>query len=79
MLAQRYAETEPHTLAGYTVHRRGGNQTSFLVKAREDLVTIYEALGAPEQAAPFASPDIASGAPFPLPGRHADRGIRCPW
>jgi eukaryotic-like serine/threonine-protein kinase len=56
VLQKRYAEAETYSLAGYTVLARGASQAHWLVTAREDLVTIYEALGQPEKAARFRAP-----------------------
>lgn len=50
---ERYAEAEPHTLAGYTVLAGDGHETSWVVSGRRDLAAIYEALGQPEKAARF--------------------------
>lgn len=51
---KRYAEAEPEILAGYAiVNRQATPSVSFLRAAREDLVTLYEATGRPEQAAKY--------------------------
>jgi tetratricopeptide (TPR) repeat protein len=56
LLQQRYAEAEPHTLAGYTVLARGPSENRWLVEGRSNLVEIYEALGQPAKAAGFRVP-----------------------
>jgi serine/threonine protein kinase/tetratricopeptide (TPR) repeat protein len=51
---KRYREAEMETLAGYNILLKQTSPTvSWLQSARKDLVTIYEALGAPEKAAPY--------------------------
>jgi eukaryotic-like serine/threonine-protein kinase len=56
VLQKRYVEAETYSLAGYTVLARGESQAHWLVTARADLLTIYEALGQPEKAARFRAP-----------------------
>jgi hypothetical protein len=51
---KRYAEAESETLAGYNMLLKQTSPTvSWLASARKDLVTIYDALNQPEQAAHF--------------------------
>jgi len=51
---KRYAEAESQTLAGYnTLLKQTSPTVSWLQSARKDLVTIYEALNQPSQAAHF--------------------------
>ena len=51
---ERYAEAEPELLAGYAVLEKQTEPTvSWLKMAREDLVTIYEALGQPQKAGQY--------------------------
>ena len=52
----RYADAEPESLAGYDIVSKQANpQVSWLKSARQDLVTIYEALKQPEKAKKFQS------------------------
>ncbi len=51
---QRHAEAEPELLAGHAVLERQTEPTvSWLRMAREDLVTVYEALGQPQKAGQY--------------------------
>ena len=51
---ERYAEAEPELLAGYAVLEKQTEPTvSWLKMAREDLVTVYEALGQPQKAGQY--------------------------
>jgi tetratricopeptide (TPR) repeat protein/predicted Ser/Thr protein kinase len=51
---QRYQEAEGHILSGYSVLVKQSNPSvSYLGNAREDLATVYEALGEPEKAKKF--------------------------
>ncbi len=51
---KRYTEAESQTLAGYnTLLKQTSPTVSWLASARKDLVTIYEALNQPDQAAHF--------------------------
>lgn len=51
---QRYKEAEGHILTGYSILMKQSNPSvSFLKNAREDLVTVYEALGEPDKAKAF--------------------------
>ena len=53
---KRYRDAEAETLAGYNILLKQTNPTvSWLQSARQDLVTIYEGLNAPEKAAQFRS------------------------
>jgi len=48
---QRYREAENHLLAGYAIlTRQTSSSVSWLRTAREDLVTVYDALGRPDSA-----------------------------
>ncbi len=61
---KRYAEAESETLAGYNMLLKQTSPTvSWLQSARKDLVTIYEALQQPDQAAHFRGELAASKAP----------------
>ncbi|HEV8040649.1 MAG TPA: tetratricopeptide repeat protein [Bryobacteraceae bacterium] len=52
----RYADAEPESLAGYDIVSKQANpQVSWLKSARQDLVTIYDALKEPEKAKRFQS------------------------
>jgi hypothetical protein len=54
LVRKRYAEAESQTLAGYNILLKQTSPTvSWLQSARKDLVTIYEALNQPDQAAHF--------------------------
>jgi serine/threonine-protein kinase len=51
---KRYQEAEPETLAGYeALTQREGKSPSWLRKAREDLIAVYDALQQPEKAARY--------------------------
>ena len=51
---RRYADAEPESLAGYDIVSKQANpQVSWLKSARQDLVTIYDALKEPEKAKKF--------------------------
>jgi len=53
---KRYAEAEPHTPAGYRIlMKQNSPAVTWLQSAREDLVTIYDSLHEPENAAEFSS------------------------
>jgi eukaryotic-like serine/threonine-protein kinase len=61
---KRYAEAESETLAGYNMLLKQTSPTvSWLQSARKDLVTIYEALQQPDQAAHFRGELAESKAP----------------
>lgn len=54
---RRYAEAEPESLAGYEIVSKQANPSvSWLKSARQDLVTIYDALQQPDKAKKFRSP-----------------------
>jgi serine/threonine-protein kinase len=54
VVQKRYAEAEPEMLAGYQIVARQASPTfMWLQTARQDLVTIYDALHQPERAATF--------------------------
>ena len=60
---KRYAEAESETLAGYKILLKQTSPTvSWLQSARKDLVTIYEGLQQPEQAAAFRGELVKSAA-----------------
>jgi hypothetical protein len=63
---KRYAEAESQTLAGYKILLKQTSPTvSWLQSARKDLVTIYEALNQPGQAAHFRTELAASNKTSP--------------
>ena len=76
---KRYAEAEIQTLAGYNMLLKQTSPTvSWLASARKDLVTIYQALNQPEQAAHFRAElaDTVAKRVARIPSKCRSRGTR---
>ncbi|MGH9668297.1 MAG: tetratricopeptide repeat protein, partial [Bryobacteraceae bacterium] len=62
---KRYAEAEPHTLAGYRILMKQTSPTvTWLQAARKDLAAIYDALHEPAKAAGFRISTTAGAKPL---------------
>ncbi|MBA2244111.1 MAG: hypothetical protein H0W11_04085 [Gemmatimonadetes bacterium] len=63
----RHREAESHLLAGHGILAAQAKPSmNWLQKAREDLITVYQALGQPEQAARYRT-ELAAAAENPSP------------
>jgi tetratricopeptide (TPR) repeat protein len=60
---KRYPDAETELLAGYGIVKRAAPTVSWLQKARQDLVTLYDALNQPEKAIRFRSELVTDSAP----------------
>jgi hypothetical protein len=66
VLDHQFKEAESQLLAGYAVlEKQPGQQAARIQIARQDLVTVYEALQQPEKAEKFRAELAANKAPTP--------------